>query len=380
MISDNEIDTLLQERADLCITVIIPMNRTAPERSKNDKKIRTALNKTKALIQKREISDKQKETLVQKLDALYLHFDSLHNEEGIGFYVSENISSMLKFPFQVIDKIKINQRFDARDLLYYQQQLIDYKVLSISKKHQRLLSGKGKELREVQNEDFPCDFNDDYEYAKPTRGTSFGSRTLKEFEHEKSLLQEIRLIDFLRSKEALIGKYIKANMPLLISGGNKEMADYLQVTAHQKNIIAKINGNYNFNGDLQLADHSWHAIREYLSKQGETLLLELKELIGKDLVAIGLEAVWKAANEGRGLELLLEKDLETSAYLYNDGFTLKEKKPVKSNLNYTTVKDAVEKTISCVRDKKGKIFFYENGTLQKFKGIALRLRYNNQPN
>jgi hypothetical protein len=262
MIANNEIETLLHERSDVCITIISPTNRTAPERSKNDKIVRKAINKAKALLQKKEISNKQKAALIEKIDIQLLNFDALHMQDGIGIYISENISTVLKFPFSVIEKIKIDQSFDIRYLLYCQQQLIDYKVLSISKKHLRLFSGKGKELREVQNEDFPCDFSDNYEYTKPSRGTSFGSRTLKEYEHEKSLLQEIRLIDFLRNKEALIAKYLKAHMPLLLTGGNKEMADYMQVTEHQKNIVAKITGNYNFNGDIQLAEHAWQASQD----------------------------------------------------------------------------------------------------------------------
>lgn len=367
------IEELLHNSDSPSVSIIVPVHRVSPERIKDEGIVNKAVSQAKELLKKdfEKVDNKQ---LLKNIDELLEGIDYSHSKEGIGIFASAGIAKVVKFPFQVVEKVKVGDTFDSRDLLYFADTIIDYCVLSISKKHLHLYMGKGEDLREIKNEDFPIDYEESYEYSKPSRGTSFGN-TLKDFEKDKSILQEIRLVDFLRSADHLIGKYINDHVPLLIAGGSKEVADYLHITQHSKRIIGKVIGNYTFNGDSKLASLAWEEVQNHFKNKNKTIISNLHEL-SIEMLATGVEKVWSAAKEGKGLELIVEKDFECDGFIINDGFDLKREKPSETK-NYIKITNTVEQIIKIVKEKKGKIIFVDNGELTDFNGIALKLRYSN---
>lgn len=373
-----KIKKLLEEKAEPCVSIIIPLHRTSPDRIKDSKTVQIAVGQVKIFLKQKYIEKDQDhviDNMIKEIDKVVEKIDFSHSKDGIGIYISPYTSQVVEFPFPVKEKFKVGNAFDCRDLLYYLNSIVDYFVLSISKKHIHLFKGKGEEFREVKNKDFPLNYEETYEYSRSSRGTSFGN-ALKSFEKDKSVLQEVRVIDFLRTADHHLDKYIDGEIYLVVSGGKKEIADYIQITKHKKQIIGKVVGNYNFNGDIQLEHLSWKEVKAYLNDTNRGIISNLKELSGREMVAIGIEEVWEAANEGKGLELFVEKDLEKHAFVSSDGYDLKFRKPVgKKKYNY--VNDIVEKTIELVREKHGKVTFIDNGEMKDFNGIALQLRYNN---
>lgn len=369
---NQEIEELLEESGAPCVSIIIPVHRVSPERSIDEGLVKKIIKQAKDVI---KTTYQNANGLINKIDELVAQIDHTHTKEGIGIFVSDRVSKMIQFPFPVIEKIKIGGSFEQRDLLYYKSKIIDYCIFSISKKHLHLFTATGEDIREIKNDDFPINYVEYYEYAKPTRGTSFSNNTLKEFEKDKSVVQELRLIDFLRTADHLIGKYVNAHVPLIVSGGSKEIADYLHITQHKDRILGKVTGNYNFNGDVQLANLSWAEVQNQLGKRNKIILSDLRELFGRDMVAMGVEEVWKDANEGKGLELVVEKDYECDGFISSDGFELKTTH-LSDDTAYSPINDVVEKIIRTVRNKRGKVLFVDNGEMKDFNKIALRLRYS----
>jgi hypothetical protein len=373
-----EIEDILIDSGEPCISVIIPTHRLSPDRRQDFGNVNDAVEKAIKLIKiKYENSDYPIGTLEFLLNKLLETIDFTHLKEGLGIYVSLRIQKIIKFPFQVIEKIKAAETFDSRDLLYYKTRVIKYHLLSISQKHIHLFNGEGEKLKEIHNDDFPLNYEETYEYSKPSRGNSFGSGELKEFERDKSILEEVRVVDFLKHADHLLNKYLKDVNPLMIAGGKKEIADFLNVTNHQKNIIGKVSGNYNYGESNQLADETWLQVKSHQKNQTTELLVGLKELIGKSILAVGIQEAWDATEEGNGRVLIIEKDYETHAYISKNGTDLKLSKPLEID-NYHLVSAAVERLIQLVRENNGDVIFTENGELQDFSGLVLKLRYTSK--
>lgn len=372
------IEQLLAESATPCISVVVPTHRTAPDKIKDLDAVTSAVNLAKNLLTSNySESSYDTNTLISKIDELVETIDFVHPQDGIGIFVSPNISKLITFPFPVKEKVKVSHAFERMDLVYYLNTIIDYGVLAISQKKINLFLAKGEELSEINNQDFPLVYEETYEYSKPTKGTSYSNSSLKGFERDKSEIEEIRLKDLLRKADHLLEKYINGKTPLVVSGGKKEISDYTQVTKFEKQIIGKVTGSYN-NAELQLAKLAWAAVKDYQKSQNQIILSFLHELFGRELVAAGIEDVWKQANEGKGLELYISKDFECSAYISNDGYDLKLQPPSATH-QYTYSVDVIERLINTVRDKRGKVVFLEKEQLADFDDIALQMRYNNQP-
>lgn len=367
-----EIDQIVSETGAPCVSIIIPMEHIIADKTKEPKAVTHA---KELLEQKYGKANIEMNELLKRIDAMVEQIEFTNTNDGIGIFVSANTAKFVKFPFPVVEKVKVKNDFEIRDLLYYGNLMFDYYVLSISKKHLHLFKGSGKKLSEIKNEDFPIDYEESYEYERPSKGTSYSSGLLKEYEKDKSVVQEIRLIDFLKTADHQLKTYLNSEIPLIVSGGSKEIADFMSITHYKKSIIGKVTGNYHFNGNTLLTQLSWDEIKSYLKKENESLVTNLHELTGKEMVSMGLKDVWKAANEGKGLKLIVEKDFEEAGYISNDGYDLKLSKNT-SNKKYTYDSDVVERIIRLVLEKRGKVIFVENGELDYFDRIALQLRYN----
>ena len=366
-----KINKFLSAEKAPCVSIIVPAHRTAAEKKEDPLALHKAINLAKDALSHQKNDSPHTNTLMENLDQLYKTIDFRHTKDGIGIFVSPDRSGVFHFPFPVKEKVSVGGSFENRELLYYKS-IPDYYVLGISRKHIRLFSGKGEDMKEVVNEDFPVDYVETYEYSFPSRGSSYGN-SLKEFEKDKSALKEIRFIDFLKTTDKTLGKYLNGSVPLLISGGIREAADYKRITKHLDHIIGRIAGtsSQEKNG---LATNSWNFVKKHINEKNDNILNQLNELVGQHTLATGADHVWKAAQEGKGMLLLIEKDIELQTPQEEVSAALTR----NSRTGKLHVRNLSDDIIKTVMEKKGKVIFVDNGKLKEFGGVALLLRYKEQ--
>lgn len=358
-----EIEELLTVSEPNCISVIVPTHRFSEGKSEDSLVLNKAIERVKNVFNHKQ---KSQNLLLTKLDELCKQIDFTHTKDGLGIYISPAVSRLVHFPFPVKEKVNIGHHFDIRELLYYKN-IADYFVLSLSKKSMRLYSGKGDELNEIINDDFPRLYHETYEYAPPSMASS-NSFSNKSYEKDKSVMQETRLKAFQRSADRILGKYLDPHIPVLLSGGSKEVADYKKITKFQQHIIGSVLGNNEYNKN-EVAEAAWDFIQEYAKRKRALLLSDFRELVGNNRVARGIKETLNAAQEGKGSMLLVEKDLE-----------YKNPSVKTAAMEQVPEADPIDKIIKTVLEKKGKVTFMDKGTLEDFGGIALILRYSNPLN
>jgi hypothetical protein len=373
LMTKKELNELINETGKPCVSIIIPTHRVSPGRIQDPDVLSKLVESSKISLNKICDNKNDVEIISTKIDNLCGQVDYVHPKDGIGIFVSRDFSKLVKFPFPVSSKIRTGDSFYLKDILFNFYNVVDYYILDITRKSVRLFKASGEEYTELKDKDFPYEYTEEYEYETSARGNSY-SNTLKTFERDKSVLQEIRLKDFLRHADNLLEKYITTETPIVIAGGKKELADYLKTTKHENNIIGKVSGNYNYNGETQLTSHAWTEVQEYVKNQNRILIDELSEKIGRRLAVTGIKEVWKAASEAKGLKLIVEKDFDCHGYIRKDGLELKSSKPAGNN-KYFFDPDVVDKVIRIVMDKGGEIVFVDKDALKNFNGIALLLRY-----
>jgi hypothetical protein len=371
-----KIDQILSHKQeDPCITIIFPTHRVSPERRKDALLFSNLIEETKNLLKLIDHTETFKKKLVlEELDAYLKKMDFTHSEEGIGIYISPTISELIYFPFEVEQKVQIDTTFYTRELRYFRQIRKDYVIISLSQKHVNVYMAQGPKIQLVQNDDFPLDYIEEYEYAKPSKISSHGSIVLKQYEKEKSTLEAIRRVDFFKHADQLLAKYPELNLPLFVVGEEQEVAEFISNSKHAKNVIGKLFSNLNFDAIHLLGEQAWEEVQRNTKIENESSIKKLWELIGSEMVAIGIIDVWRTTHAGNCLELYVEKDFVKVGYLSKDGQTLKLAYSEQTK-NFLRINDMVEKIIQLVLEKNGKVVFVANGMLKDFDGIALKLRY-----
>lgn len=76
-------------------------------------------------------------------------------------------------------------------------------VLAVSRKQISLYLYRYDSIEEIKDDHFPFVYTEEYEYAKPSRGTSFGG-SLKGFEKDKSVMQKNRFEHFLGGRQGSV--------------------------------------------------------------------------------------------------------------------------------------------------------------------------------
>lgn len=368
-----EINELLNETGLPCVSIILSTQRLATFREADKLRINKAFENAVTQLKKNFTSTLLLDNVLARLDALSHQVDYTHLSQGLGIYVSQNHSRMVHYPFNVTEKNVIDEAFDSRDLIYMRDNVIDYYLLVISKKYLRLFKCYGEEIEEIKDEAFPMEYKEEFEYAPPSVANSFSNNVLVGYEKDKSFLKEERLKGFLRQADINLQKYITNGIPLIVSGDSKELNNYMGVSAYTKNIIGKVKGNFVVKQDM--VREAWKEVQKYQSKKNELLVSDITEMVGQDKAITGLENVWKAVQEGKGLKLVIEKDFEQSGYLAKDKSTLVVKKPAKAG-NYEYLPEVADRLIREVLSKKGSVQFTDNGSMQHFKGVALLLRFS----
>ena len=366
------IDKILEEQGGLCLTLITTTHRTSPARRLDPILMKQWSERAVVLINTNYASHPDKNLLIKNLLRMIDTIDYNHLKEGVGLFISKDIQELIHFPFPVTEKVEVDNRFLVRDLQYLKQVKKEYLVLSVGKKKLRAFKGDGDELVEIINDDFPVIFNDDYDYASPVRGTSFGLNAGKDFEKDKSIINQIRMKDFYRSADQLVHNSLKEDQSLVVYGDQKEVSAYLEITQDGDKVVEKVFSRYGAKGDAKLKSMAKIKIKNSQKNRNRKIVAGIRELpVHK--VTIGLGGVWKAAYLGEGKQLVIEKDFSKRGYLSGDGSKLMLRRPASKD--YIFIKDAVENVLKLVKDLGGEIIFLDNGELRDLDRIALIKRY-----
>jgi len=369
----NSAKEIIKSRTVPCITVIVPTHRTSPDRMEDVLAIRKAIDRTKKLLHAK-FPEPDYDDMDYVLDGLVRRIDVKRLKDGLGIYVSPSVSEVFHYEFPVEQKTKVGAGFYTRELLYNEELRKPYCIVLLSRKNIRLFCGENEDLTEVINEEFPIEYQDDYEYAKPVRGTSFGANVEKSFEKDKSTMKKIRTSDFYRSAGLIISKFLESDSRLILAGDKQEISQFRKYFRDPEKIIGEVIGSRKNVNLVQITKEALEVINEHKLKMAQDQLEILRDLFGKDRVAMGLMRSWKEAAIGNGLELFVEKDFRKSGYITEDGLEFSLKKPGLGK-DYKYVHDAVERIMRLVIDKGGKVTFVPNGLLNGFNHIALIMRY-----
>lgn len=363
----NEIDIVIENTQAPCLSIIFttdPINR-----KKNYEVLARSVQKAKSMLKAMAIDVSVKKVLTTKLASIITEVPD-NQGHSLGIYISPSLSTIITFPFEVRSTVAIGNTFELRDLLYLKQYAKPYWIVNLTKKGVHVYKAVMNEVEEIKDGKFPIPYEDQFEYEHAALANN-SSHSLKGFEKEKNEISMLRLKAIFRVAEERIRNYLTEESKLLLAGTQKMISLFNTGTPLAKHIVGKITGSYNNTNHDRLSQRTWDI---YVQHCKEELTEQIRKLEEKKNghVAEGLKLAWTAAIEGRGLMLMVEKDLHYRAYQKEEAGKLHLQPPRKP---YTVISDAVENLIEVVRAKKGKVVFTENNQLKEFDHLALLLRY-----
>jgi len=369
---NEELHLMKHAENDICVSIIVPTHKLSFEQNENGQQLQMTIEKAKNELQLKYPKTEIK-PLLQSLDELYHNIDFKNNSKGIGLFVSKQTKQFRNFYFDVKERVMISNEFDIRDWLYQIYYLTPYFLVLISEKEAKLFFGQINEVTEVKDRHFPLHYREEYDYHKPSRGSSFLKHSfVKELERDKSGLEEIHFRNFLREIEEALNNYASDRTPIIVCGTEKDIAYFKQIT-HNKDIVGKIQGNYNHTSWHELGSLAWKVMKKHLDEEKKRIVAGIMEKSMNGVITTGIYDIWKAVQEGRGFQLIVEKDFSLQGYLLKgDNYLLYLDPPMEP---HDTLPDVVNTLMELTLKKNGKVVIVENEDLANYQRIALITRY-----
>lgn len=371
LISTN-LSALQGEKGNICVSLILPTHSLAPDRKMDAQELDKIIKRAVETVEYEYGHDKSGK-IAEQLELLKEEIDFNRNKEGLGLYVSADLKLKVQFPFPVKEKVIVSDRFEIRELLYQDSFSETYFVLLFSEDQAKLFQGSWNELSEINDGRFPLTYEEEFLYNPPSRGSSVGGHAnVKCVEKERSVLEEIRHTDLLRKVDVFLGNYLTSRTPLIIAAPVKELSWFEKITRFSINIIGKIKGNYFHHRPDQIGALVWPLMFEHLQLERKLMLREFEELVGQHRSVSGIQESWRAAKEGRGLKLLIEKDYRIPGFVDSDSLHLFLHPPA---IHHKTIPDAADELMETVLEKNGQVFLTDNDLLKNYQHVAMITRY-----
>lgn len=356
-------NTLIGQHEYPAISLLVPTHPEYPKFKLDKKHIQGLINQAEMQLTER-FSKRRAGELTEKLKETVDTIDFGNLTQGIAIYVSPHQAKIVHLPFSVDEKVIVDDSFEVRDLLYSSQLHREYLLVLISKNSVRTAWGYGTALVPVRYKDMPENIKD------VTNSHSLPGWDYLDTEayDEKNMHNYLRFIDDVLSKATNGNDY-----PVIIMGDTKTLGLFKAGTGLGGKIIGYVDGNYE-HATVKEIHAKINPILARLDKTAEDDALNvLYGSLSKGEYCAGLVEVWRAAMEGRGRLLLVEKGYQQTATLGDDAATLiLGEDPVHA---YRKIADAVDDVMETVLQKGGKVQFVQDGRLDAYERIALVTRY-----
>lgn len=249
---------LLKPQDRPCISVVI----STKQKSFTDREIQRIKFKNMLIQVTKELqknyNTETTEKLTNSLKLLMEEVDTNHIESGIGFYVSTSFTKLVYFPLSVQDKITINSSFDVSDIEEALDKMIDYTVVLLSKNNTKLFKGKGNKLREIDDENFPRHFKDEFQVHRSSPHSFYNG--------EESKIDDIRVESYFRKVDKILANYLKKDS-LVVIGVTEHISKFKSVSKHTNLIIAEIKGNYDKHSLYEITQKVLPEVDKYIDKE-----------------------------------------------------------------------------------------------------------------
>lgn len=362
---------LLVDKGGPCLSITVPLEKLNPTRESNKR----ILKEIAALAEqqwKSSFPGQKGDFFLSPLHDYIEKIDLTNPPSGVGIYISPNQAHSIQFLFAPRKRVCWHDRFLVHDLVYQLQLQQRFLLLTLTEKRAHLYDCENDQCKLIQDGEINTPFFDNYEYSPPARSTSYaGHSHVKSYERENEEVVATHRRKYLKGVKGKLAQYRTHQTPLVVIGQKELQAD-LNLEENANEPIVYVNRDPSHDSTTSLLKLATAPVFAMQEKKVEKLIEEWHELVGKGFTRSGLQACWRAAQEGNCRILLLEESYSKPGFLLNDPYYLFLSPPIGK---HTTLPDAVDDLIKLVLEKGGTVVFTPDELLVAEQKIVMITRY-----
>lgn len=355
---------LTSEEGTPCLSIVIP---AAGLSSNPDTRKAYVLELAREAYTQLKIQYPSKaRSLIECVDSFIRGVEWNASPFGLGIYASIKVQHIINLPFEVTEKVLINNHFALPELLYAQQLSTPYFLVLLDDKQARVLYGELDQLHQVLHRLIPSEIKTalDRLPGKRTRTAGISPMSVTYTNHARErkdvVFQEI---------DRVLEEYATETSLIIVCGSKWVAVPFVNRTKHAEQITSVIYDNATEKEESELVTSFWPDLLScFHEKVGEEL--EVFEVMrGEGRALPGLATVWAAVMEDQGATLLVERDYTAPAFLARHSERLLYLSPPP--IPHIAIPDAVDLLLVHALKKGLKVVITENNRLLTYDHIGL---------
>ena len=361
----SDLEKLVRTHAFPAVTILLSTQRERPGNPEDPLRLRHLVDRaTDRLL--REHDRREIAPLIERLNRAAAEVDFAHPGSGLAILATADEAHVFAVPFELPERVVVNETFATRDLLVGAYRTPRYRVLALSAKTCRLMEGAGTALSEARQGPFPMEVEAPREADTPHKDLPI---------HESQRDEAYRFV-FRAVDRALDEVDAAEPLPLVLVGVERDLAFFREVTRHGRSVVGQVAGNHVADSPATLGRLVEPVMAAHSAAQGIEAVSDLLEAVGAGRAALGIDEVCALAGEGRGRKLVVEEDFRCPARMV-------EGRPVATGVELDPpdgvegidLVDAVDLAAEAVLTTGGGVVFVPSGSLAQNGHIGLLLRY-----
>lgn len=309
-ITKQELETLMDNRSDVCLSIYLPMTRVGSNAQNNHLRLKNALKEVENKLEDRGWRRKQIEDLLREPRALLK--DSpfwQHQLDGLAVFLAPDFYETYRLPLSFNSLTIVGERFHIKPLLPLFSDDGRFYILALSQNKVRLFQGTRHVVDEMEIDPIPGSLAEALQYDDPEtqlqhHTTTSASQGGPEVVHHGHGLtgdeKRQRLRRFLNHvSKGLRKKLANENAPLVLAAVDYLQSIYKKVDSSPHVLDEGIVGNPDEMSAQELHEKAWAIVEPLFNEAKEDVQARYSELLGSQQASDDLEEVVPAAFQGR---------------------------------------------------------------------------------
>jgi hypothetical protein len=330
-VGKEELEELLNERGDTCVSIYLPMERRGPDVRGNHVQLKNALS---------EVEDELKEQGWNHGDIDEFLEDARdyvgdepfwqHQVDGLALFLSPTFFRIYRVPLSFEPLTQIGRRFHVKPLLPLFSDDGRFYILALSQDRVRLFQGTRHAVDEMELEDTPGSMADALAYDDPeeqlqhhTTGSGAGQEPAAVHhghgvsdDEEKQRLRRF----FHQVSDGIEKQLADDEAPLVLAAVDYLHPIYKEVASSPHLLDEGVTGNPDELSAEELHEKAWDIVEPLFQEAKDEVIERYNELEGSEQASDQLEEIVSAAYQGRVDALFVAVDVEKwGSYRLEDG-------------------------------------------------------------
>ncbi|MDZ7717858.1 MAG: hypothetical protein U5K72_03435 [Balneolaceae bacterium] len=312
MVSEKTIHELINKNAENYVTITLPTHEKGEESKQDPIRFKNLLSNAENKLEERNL---KKEDVQQMLKPAKELLDKplfwSHLKKGLVVYITEDSYDLYHLPYEVDERVFVNDHFMITPLLPMTSMDGSFVVLAASRKNVRLLRCTRNSVHDITPDNIETSVTD-YLEVDPQKQLQFhtGARgqSAMYFGHNANEEDKMVVVEaFYREIEKEISNVVnETGDPLILVGLTENTGLYKKVNHYNRLIENTVSHNPDDLSDKELRDKGWDVVKEHFLSEMYRSLENFSEY-GEDRVSNNLSEIIESTVMGKSQTIFISR-------------------------------------------------------------------------